>query len=256
MPSSVRQSLIVSWRCLSNARKAGLKRCHSRGARRIYSEGPGPTDGRPVREFNEAGHVPGLVMEELEEGEEPVAFKGSGQDAELGDFEKAVISGIAWAMEVPPEIMLLSFNSNYSASQAAINEFKMYLNRIWRDMGDSLCTLVYQEWFLSEVLANRLRAPGFLDAWRDARQYVEYAAWTGVEWLGSIKPSTDMLKAVKGSKMLIEEGMSTRAREARVLTGTKFSRNVRELTRGKCRYRRVSNALGRGGHIGHSSPGR
>lgn len=208
-------------------------------------------DGRPARKYNEAQHVPGLVLEELEVGEEPQAFQGQGTIDGLGDFERAVISGIAWALEIPPEVLLLSFNANYSASQASINEFKMYLNRIWGEFGQAFCSPVYRDWMLSEVLAGRIRAPGFLNVWRNRLvQYVEYAAWTGVEWLGSIKPSTDMLKAVKGSKMLIEEGMSTRAREARILTGTKFSRNVRELARENEAMAKANEPLVEAGLIG------
>ena len=192
----------------------------------------GSPDGRPQRKFNEAQHVPGMVLETLQEGEEPEAFKGVGGDEGLGEFEAAVIRGLAWALEIPPEILMLSFQNNYSASQAAINEFKMYLNRIWGEFGATFCTPIYTEWFISEVLAGRVAAPGFLDAWRDqVARYVEYAAWTAVDWLGSIKPTTDMLKAVKGEKMLIEEGLTTRARSARILTGTKYTRNVRELRR-------------------------
>lgn len=52
-----------------------------------------------------------------------------------------------------------------------------------------------------------------------------------VDWYGSIKPSTDTLKQAKGSKLLVAEGWSTNAREARVTTGTKFSKNVKRLKR-------------------------
>ena len=40
-----------------------------------------------------------------------------------------------------------------------------------------------------------------------------------------------MLKQARGSALLVEHGWSTNAREARITTGTKFSRNVRRLQR-------------------------
>ncbi len=40
-----------------------------------------------------------------------------------------------------------------------------------------------------------------------------------------------MLKQAKGSQLLTKNGWSTNAREARATTGTKFSKNVKRLTR-------------------------
>ena len=40
-----------------------------------------------------------------------------------------------------------------------------------------------------------------------------------------------MLKQGKGSKLLVDEGWSTNAREARITTGTKFSKNIKRLKR-------------------------
>jgi hypothetical protein len=40
-----------------------------------------------------------------------------------------------------------------------------------------------------------------------------------------------MLKQAKGAKMLTDEGWSNNAREARGLTGTKFSKNMKRLSR-------------------------
>ena len=40
-----------------------------------------------------------------------------------------------------------------------------------------------------------------------------------------------MVKQAKGSKILTDEGWSTNAREARITTGTKFSKNIMRLRR-------------------------
>ena len=40
-----------------------------------------------------------------------------------------------------------------------------------------------------------------------------------------------MLKQAKGSKLLVENGWSTNARESRITTGTKFSKNTQRLKR-------------------------
>ncbi|ARB06245.1 portal protein [Shewanella phage SppYZU01] len=188
------------------------------------------SDGKK-RSFNIANQIPGLVMEELQTGEKPVGFHSQGTDVNFGTFEEAIIQAVAWANEIPPEILRLAFSNNYSASQAAINEFKIYLNKVWSDWGETFCTPVYVEWLLSETLLQKIRAPGLLDSWRDPRKYDIFGAWVSTDWYGSIKPSTDMLKQAKGSKMLVDEGWSTNAREARITTGTKFSKNIKRLKR-------------------------
>lgn len=188
-------------------------------------------DDGAQRQFNIAGQIPGLVMEELQTGEEPVGFRSQGTEESFGVFESAVMQAVAWANEVPPEILTLAFSNNYSASQAAINEFKIYLNKIWSDWGETFCTPIYVEWLLTEVLSGKITAPGLLQAWRNPAEYDIFGAWVCTDWYGSIKPSTDMLKQAKGSKMLVTEGWSTNARESRITTGTKFSKNIKRLAR-------------------------
>jgi len=188
------------------------------------------TDGDgSTRNFNLASYLPGTVFEELQTGEEPHAFGADGTNINFAEFEKAIISAVAWTCEIPPEILTLAFSNNYSASQAAINEFKIYLNMVWSRFGEEFCQPIYREWLLSQVLDGRISAPGMLEAWRDPLKYDTLGAWLCTEWYGSIKPSTDMLKQAKGSLMLVEQGWSTNARETRNLTGSKFSKNVKRL---------------------------
>lgn len=173
--------------------------------------------------------VPGVVMEELQHGEEPVGFHSQGTDLNFPEFEAAVINAIAWANEIPPEILTLAFSNNYSASQAAINEFKIYLNRVWMEWGEVFCTPIYVEWLISETLLGKTNPKGFLDSWKDLTKYDIFGAWTCVDWYGSIKPSTDMLKQARGAQVAVQEGWSTNAKEARQLTGTKFSKNTNRI---------------------------
>lgn len=186
-------------------------------------------DGGPARSFNVAEHIPGLVLDELQTGEEPHGFAPTGTDEKFGDFEEAIIQGVAWALETPPEILRLAFSNNYSASQAAINEFKMFLNRVRSQWGDEFCTPVYEDWLLSEVLGQRIAAEGLLEAWRDWSQYDVYGAWVASDWAGQIKPAVDLSKLVDGYTAMVEQGFTTRDRATRELTGQKFSKNVKRL---------------------------
>ena len=188
------------------------------------SDGDGGT-----RTLNVAQYLPGITVDEMQVGETLNMHGGQGTDVNFPAFEEAIVQAIAWANEVPPEILRLAFSNNYSASQAAINEFKIYLNRVWSDFGETVCTPIYIEWLLAETLLGKIQANSLLQSWRTPSQYDIFGAWTSVDWYGSIKPSTDMLKQGKGSELWIKLGLTTRAREARNATGTKFSKNVKRL---------------------------
>ena len=131
----------------------------------------------------------------------------------------------------PAEILTLSFSSNYSASQAAINEFKIYLNPVRAAWGDDFCQPIYVDWLLSETLTGRIKADGLLGAWRDPSQYDRYAAWIAADWSGAIKPSVDLMKQANGYALLVEQGFISRDRATRETTGTKYSKNVAKLKR-------------------------
>ncbi|MHC4646821.1 MAG: phage portal protein [Planctomycetota bacterium] len=184
-----------------------------------------------TRTFNTAEQIPGMVIDELQTGERPVPHSTAGTDVNFGPFEDAIVQAIAWACETPPEILRLAFSNNYSASQAAINEYKMFLNRERTRTGDTFCVPVYKEWFLSEVLMRKIEARGFLEAWRNPAMYDVAAAWLVSDWSGAIKPSTDMLKQANAFKVMVAEGWTNNSRSARELTGTKFSKNMKRIRR-------------------------
>jgi lambda family phage portal protein len=181
------------------------------------------------RNYKMSRQIPGVVLEELQHGEEPVAFPSHGTDEKFGDFESAIVGSIAWALEIPAEILELRFSNNYSASQAAINEFKIYLNRVRHQFGEDFCHRVYVEWLLAEVLQGKIEAAGLLEAWRDPNKADTFGAWTLADWCGHIKPSTDTLKQARGYKMMLDMGLITRDRAAREMSGTKYSKNVKRL---------------------------
>lgn len=187
-------------------------------------------DGEP-REYAFTEVLPGMYLQELNVGEKPTPMKGDGTDEKLGVFEEAMIQTIAWTNNVPPEILRLSFSSNYSASQAAINEFKMFLNKARTIFGATFCQPIYTEWLLAQSLSGKITAAGLVEAWRDASKYDLFAAWTCTDWAGAIKPAVDMSKLVVGYEKMLAIGAITRARATRELTGMKFSKVMKQRLR-------------------------
>jgi capsid protein len=181
------------------------------------------------RSFRWAEQIPGYVVEVGQVGEKLVPYPTSGTDMNYPEFAKAILASIAWARGLPPEILWLSFSSNYSASQAALNEFKLYLNLVREDFGKQFCNPLYVEWLLAETLSGKIKAPGLLESFRDFTQYDTFGAWISADWAGQIKPTFDMLKQAKAAEILLDLGLSTRGRLSREITGQKFSKTALQL---------------------------
>lgn len=215
------------------------------------TNGDGSNQTRHINQF-----VPGMILEELSPGESPEVHATTGTDDKAGEFEAAIIHAMSWALEVPPEIMQLAFSSNYSASQAAINEFRIFLNKERAQFADEFLNDVYQEWLLVESFASRLdRGEDIITAWRNRMSDFKWDAYSRTDWAGAIKPSNDMAKTIKAYADMIAEGVITRERACRELTGMKYSQVVRKLQKENTELAKaLTPILGISNNVGAGKP--
>lgn len=172
---------------------------------------------------------PGIVLQNMAVGQKLNAYAVSGADVNYGPFATAIIAGMAWGLQCPPEILLLSFNSNYSASQAASEEWRMYLGSERERIANEHNQNLFEEWFISELLLGKFLAGQFLDARRDPSRYDEAQAWLATEWYGSVKPHIDGIKQVGKYNMMFAAGLMTHDRASRESSGMKHSKVVERL---------------------------
>lgn len=131
-------------------------------------------------------------------------------------FVVAICRQIGAALEIPYELLVKNFTSSYSASRASLLEaWKMFrMRREW--LIANFCQPIYEEWLTEAVLKNRVNAPGFFD------DPAIRAAWCGADWYGDAQGQLDPLKEANAARVRVEEGFSTREREAAELTGMKY----------------------------------
>ena len=200
------------------------------GAQRYDSVGEDTASEATVtREFNIARQYPGIVLDELAHGEEPTSFSAARPNVNYRAFEEAMMASFAWCKEMPPNIFRLAFSSNYSASGAEINEYKLYLDGKRGEIADDTTKPLYREWLLSMVLIDKISAPGLLEAWRDKSKFLEWGAWTSSEWGGAIKPSLRLIQDVKAYIAAKDEGLITYDMITKNLWGKKFTNIIRRL---------------------------
>lgn len=137
-------------------------------------------------------------------------------------FVQSICQQIGAALEIPRELLIKEFNNNYSASRAALLEaFKMY-KRVRENFAASFCQPIYTEWLSEAVARGRISAPGFFD------DPVIKAAYCRADWVPDAHGQLDPLKEVNAAKVRVDEGFSTREREAAELTGMRFGTIVNQ----------------------------
>ncbi len=152
----------------------------------------------------------------LDENEEVQTANPGRPNTAFDGFVIAISRQIGAALEIPYELLVKNFTASYSASRAALLEaWKMFrMRREW--IVGNFCQPIYEEWLAEAVLKGRIKAPGFFD------DPAIKAAWCGAEWYGDSQGQLDPLKEANAAKVRVEEGFSTREREAAELTGMKY----------------------------------
>lgn len=167
---------------------------------------------------------PGSVFH-LEEGEEVKFGSPNIPTAGFEAFIRTICRLIGSALEIPAEVLLKEFNSNYSASRAAILEaweaFRM--RRVW--FVDDFCQPVYELWLAEAIARGRIAAPGFFD------DPLVREAWSGARWIGPVQGSLDPQKEANASILLISHGLKTHEQVAREIGGGDWAENAEQLAR-------------------------
>ncbi len=189
--------------------------------------------------------APGAVID-LGEGEKANMVNPGRPNQNFDPFVIAVIKQIGAALEIPYEILIMAFNSNYSASRAAILEFfkvvKMY--RSW--FVTDFCQPIYEEWLSEAVAKGRIKAPGFFN------DPIIKTAYCSAEWSGPSAGQLDPTKEVQAADLRVQGGYSTREREARELTGTDFYKNVKQRKREEELLKEVGKNAGQQANQSHT----
>ena len=152
----------------------------------------------------------------LDENEEIQTANPGRPNTAFDGFVTSICRQIGAALEIPYELLVRHFTSSYSASRASLLEaWKMFrMRREW--LASTFCQPIYEEWLTEAVLKGRIQANGFFG------DPAIRAAWCRADWFGDSQGQLDPLKEVNAAKIRVEEGFSTREREASELTGMKF----------------------------------
>ena len=183
--------------------------------------------------------TPGTTFD-LNNGEDVQSFQTNRPNVNYAAFEQAILDAVSWSLEIPPEIVSMKFQSSYSASRQANNEFDVYLKyRTFKNAKD-FCQIVYEEFIIQSCLYDNLELPGFLSVIMDSTRWKERAAWLSCAWTGINRPAVDRQKDVNASIAALDAGLTTYDIEARRTSGLSF----RQVMAQQARERKQMNAIG------------
>lgn len=168
--------------------------------------------------------APGAIVD-LNEGEKANAMNPGRPNTAFDGFVVAICRQIGAALEIPYELLVKNFNASYSASRGALLEawkmFRMY--RTW--LANDFCQPIYEEWFYEAVARGRIPAPGFF------ADPIRKKAFMGAEWNGPAQGLLNPVQEVTAAEKRVQNGFSTRDREAMEMNGSDFYRNAAQLKR-------------------------
>ncbi|MBC7600528.1 MAG: phage portal protein [Polaromonas sp.] len=142
-------------------------------------------------------------------------------------FWTAMVRQIGMALEMPYEVLVMHFQSSYSAARAALlMAWKSFRSK--RDMlAKTFCQPVLELWLADEVAEGRISAPGFF------ADDVVRAAWCAAIWTGDGPGSIDPSKEVDAAAKRVELGISTKQAESILHDGVdweqKHEQRVKEI---------------------------
>jgi lambda family phage portal protein len=165
------------------------------------------------------------TMVDLAQGETLEAFTPERPSSSFDPFMMSMLRQIGMALQVPVEVLIMHFQSSYSAARGALLEAW----RFYRGLRDwhawALCQPSYEAVLVEAVARGRLAAPGFL-----ADPMVR-VAWCGCEWYGEAPGSLDPLKEVEAYGKAVAYRLTTRQRATIELNGGDYDANHQQLVR-------------------------
>jgi lambda family phage portal protein len=142
-------------------------------------------------------------------------------------FWMAMVRQIGMALEIPVEVLIMHFQSSYSAARGALlMAWRAY--RAKRDtLAKQMCQPVVELWLADEVAEGRISAPGFF------ADPVIRCAWCASIWTGDGPGSIDPEKEVRAAAARVELGISTKQAESILHDGVdweqKHEQRVKEI---------------------------
>lgn len=121
-------------------------------------------------------------------------------EADYPNFKKAIFEEVSAGSDVPPEVAMQQYNSNYSASRAAINSFGYIIEVNRNKFANDFYIPFYKLWLEFQILANKISAPGYLE---NIDNFMVTESYAQCRFTGRNMPHIDPLKEIKAIREML-----------------------------------------------------
>lgn len=115
------------------------------------------------------------------------------------DFLDKYIDIICGCIEMPPNVAMSKYDSNYSASRAAIKDWEHTLGVKRSDLAIQFHQPIFDFWLEIEILKNNIQAPGYLIA-KEKEDKTILQAYRTARWVGAPVANIDPVKEVEAER--------------------------------------------------------
>lgn len=165
--------------------------------------------------------APGAIYD-LPPGKRLKEFNPIRANSAFESFVSTLETIIGSSMEIPKEVLIKKYESNYTAARGALLDFWRVVRVHRTAFNNKFNQPVYEQWLSEAVAIGRVEAPGFFDD-PAIRQ-----AWCGCLWMGASMGHVDPLKEVKAAAERINLNISTQEQEASEYNGNDWNANIRQ----------------------------
>lgn len=137
-------------------------------------------------------------------------------ETNFSDFHGAIFNIIASGLNIPPEIAMQMFNSNYSASRAAINAWSCKVSIERESFANQFYVPFFKAWFEFEVLSGKISAPKYVESILSG-DFMVTDSYTQSRFTGQNTLHIDPLKEAKSIELLLTLKLISREQATEML---------------------------------------
>lgn len=123
----------------------------------------------------------------------------SDNELHFKDFYTINIEQICSTANIPPDVAKSKYDSNFSASRAALKDWEHTLDVERKAFADQFYYPIYCFWLHTQILENKIQAPGYIIAWQK-KNMMAVEAYRFARFTGANVPHIDPEKEVNAER--------------------------------------------------------
>ena len=154
---------------------------------------------------------PGKQVQKIGDNRAPTAFDS---------YTSQIITMVGSSCEIPYDVLMHRYNSNFTAANAARLDFWRVVTRYRERFIQGFNQPVYEAVLAEAIALGLIDAPGFFD------DPMIHDAWCGCQWVGSSRGHVQPVHEATAAKTRMEMGITTGEQEAMEYGGTDYMENI------------------------------